>query len=57
MTDLPMQEQMRACACFLADQAIVENGRLYVNGGFWSQVYSAAYPVVTRASAMSENGP
>jgi len=45
MTEQPMPADIQACAFFLADHAVVENGKLYVNGGFWNQVYSAAYPV------------
>jgi len=41
-----MPEEIQAFAFFLADHAVVENGKLYVNGGFWNQVYSAEYPVV-----------
>jgi hypothetical protein len=44
MTELPMPDEIQACAFFLADHAVVENGKLYVNGGFWNQVYSVAYP-------------
>ena len=40
-----MPEEIQAFAFFLADHAVVENGKLYVNGGFWNQVYSAEYPV------------
>ncbi len=40
-----MPEQIQACAFFLSDHAAVENGKLYVNGGFWNQIYSATYPV------------
>lgn len=46
MTDQPMPAEIQACAFFLADHAVVENGKLYVNGGFWNQLYSATYPVV-----------
>jgi hypothetical protein len=45
MTEQPMPEDIQACAFFLSDHAVVENGKLYVNGGFWNQVYSATYPV------------
>ena len=41
-----MPAEIQAYAFFLADHAVVENGKLYVNGGFWNQVYSADYPVV-----------
>ena len=40
-----MPEEIQAFAFFLADHVVVENGKLYVNGGFWNQVYSAEYPV------------
>ncbi len=36
--------EVQAAAFFLADHAVVENGKLYVNGGFWNQVHSPAYP-------------
>lgn len=52
MTEQPMPEDIQASAFFLADHAVVENGKLYVNGGFWNQVYSAEYPVV-RAFALA----
>ncbi|HET9896042.1 MAG TPA: hypothetical protein VFQ44_14030 [Streptosporangiaceae bacterium] len=45
MTEQPMPSDIQACAFFLADHAVVENGKLYVNGGFWNQLYSSAYPV------------
>jgi len=45
MTEQPMPEDIQAFAFFLSDHAAVENGKLYVNGGFWNQVYSATYPV------------
>jgi hypothetical protein len=44
----PMPSDILAPAFFLADHAVVENGKLYVNGGFWNQIASSAYPV-TRA--------
>ncbi|MHB1592748.1 MAG: DUF6941 family protein [Streptosporangiaceae bacterium] len=44
--DQPMPEEIQASAFFLADHAAVENGKLYVNGGFWNQVGSPSYPAV-----------
>jgi hypothetical protein len=41
-----MPEEIQACAFFLADHAVVENGKLYVNGGFWNQVHSMTYPSI-----------
>jgi len=45
MNEQPLPEEIQVCAFFLSDHAVVENGKLYVNGGFWSQVHSGAYPV------------
>src|SRR5215469_648297 len=45
MTEQPMPEEIQSCAFFLADHAVVENGKLYVNGGFWNLVNSATFPV------------
>lgn len=39
-----MPDEIRASAFFLADHAAAENGKLYVNGGFWNQVASPGYP-------------
>ena len=39
-----MPEEIQASAFFLADHAAAENGKLYVNGGFWNQVASVSYP-------------
>jgi hypothetical protein len=46
----PLPAEIQASAFFLADHAVVENGKLYVNGGFWNQVYSATYPVTRMLS-------
>src|ERR1700689_699154 len=40
-----MSAEIEAVAFFLADHVVVENGKLYVNGGFWNQLHSSAYPV------------
>ena len=45
LPDEPLPAEIQAAAFFLADHAVVENGKLYVNGGFWNQLYSSAYPV------------
>jgi len=39
-----------ATAFFLADHASVENGKVYVNGGFWNQMQFANFPAVSTFS-------
>lgn len=34
----------RALALFAADHAVVENGKVYVNGGFWDILNQPSYP-------------
>jgi hypothetical protein len=45
ISDQAMPADIQASAFFLADHVVVENGKLYVNGGFWNQVHSPGYPV------------
>lgn len=39
-----------ATAFFLADHAAVENGKVYVNGGFWNQMQFASFPAASSFS-------
>jgi hypothetical protein len=39
-----------ATAFFLADHATVENGKVYVNGGFWNQVRFPEFPAAATFS-------
>ncbi|MEO6533913.1 MAG: hypothetical protein ABIO06_10120 [Pseudolysinimonas sp.] len=39
-----------ATAFFLADHASVENGKVYVNGGFWNQMQFATFPAAASFS-------
>lgn len=41
-----------ASAFFLADHASVENGKIYVNGGFWNQMQFAAFPAAASFSVV-----
>lgn len=41
-----MPVDLHAEAFFTADHAAVENGKLYVNGGFWSRLNFQTFPVV-----------
>jgi hypothetical protein len=38
------ETDLYAAAFFLADHASVENGKIYMNGGFWNQMQFAAFP-------------
>jgi hypothetical protein len=51
-TSQAMPADISASAFFLADHAVVENGKLYVNGGFWNQLAAPAFPV-TRALSVA----
>jgi hypothetical protein len=44
MTDEPTD--LHAEALFTADHAAVHDGKLYVNGGFWTRLNFASFPVV-----------
>ncbi|HEU0206975.1 MAG TPA: hypothetical protein VFQ74_09845 [Pseudolysinimonas sp.] len=41
-----------ATAFFLADHAAVENGKVYVNGGFFNQMQFASFPVAATFSVV-----
>jgi hypothetical protein len=41
-----------ATAFFLADHAAVENGKVYVNGGFWNQMQFPAFPAAASFSVV-----
>jgi hypothetical protein len=47
MTEANSEESLsgfRVAAFFAADHAVVENGKLYVNGGFFDRVYYPVFP-------------
>lgn len=44
MTSVPAD--FRARGFFLSDHAAVENGKVYVNGGFWNRLTYPAFPAV-----------
>ena len=46
MTEQPMPTDIYAEAFFTADHAANENGKLYVNGGFWNRLNFPMYPAV-----------
>lgn len=46
MTDQPIPTDLHADAFFTADHAAVENGKLYVNGGFWNRLGLPSFPAV-----------
>ena len=47
MTEQPIATDIYAEAFFTADHGAVENGKLYVNGGFWNRLGFPSYPAVT----------
>jgi hypothetical protein len=46
MTEQPMPTDIYAEAFFTADHAASENGKMYVNGGFWNRLNFPSYPAV-----------
>lgn len=46
MTDEPMRTDLHAEAFFAADHVVVENGKMYVNGGYWTRLNYPSYPAV-----------
>lgn len=46
MTEQPIATDIYAEAFFTADHGAVENGKLYVNGGFWNRLGFPSYPAV-----------
>ncbi len=40
------ETDLHAVAFFLADHAVVEGGKVYVNGGFWGRLQFPSYPTV-----------
>lgn len=43
----------QALALFTADHAAVENGKVYVNGGFWDTLYQPSYPAQVSISLVA----
>src|SRR3712207_5970617 len=43
----------KALALFTADHAAVENGKLYVNGGFWDILRQPSYPAQVAMSLVA----
>ena len=46
MTEQPMPTDLHALAFFTADHAVVESGKLYINGGAWNRLSYPSYPAV-----------
>jgi hypothetical protein len=42
-----------AVALFTADHAAVENGKVYVNGGFWDTIFQPSYPAQVSVSLVA----
>lgn len=41
-----MTDKLRALALFVADHAVVESGKLYMNGGLWTRLNMTQFPAV-----------
>lgn len=52
MTDLP-ENELFAQAFFLADHAVVENGKLYANGAFWNRLAFSSFPASATFSVVA----
>jgi hypothetical protein len=46
MTEQAMPTDLFAAAFFTADHAVVESGKLYINGGAWNRVAYPSYPAI-----------
>lgn len=46
MTEQPIPTDLYAEAFFTADHAVVQGGKLYVNGGFWTRLSFPSFPQV-----------
>lgn len=46
------ETDLYAAAFFLADHAAVENGKIYMNGGFWNQMQFAEFPAAATFSVV-----
>lgn len=46
MTEQPVPTDLHAEAFFTADHAVVEGGKLYVHGGFWTRLSFPSFPAV-----------
>lgn len=46
MTAQAMPVDLHAEAFFTADHAVVENGKLYMNGGFWTRLNFPSFPAI-----------
>lgn len=44
---------IEALAFFSADHATVENGKVYVNGGFWDRINQPSYPAIISLSVVA----
>jgi hypothetical protein len=46
------ETDLYAAAFFLADHAAVENGKIYLNGGFWNQMQFPSFPASSTFSVV-----
>ncbi|MGI8540193.1 MAG: DUF6941 family protein [Rubrobacteraceae bacterium] len=48
-----LPDDFKVPAFFVADHAVVENGKVYVNGGFFNRIYQVAYPTQISIAVVS----
>ena len=53
MTSTLPDADLHAVAFFLADHAVVESGKAYVNGGFWNHLRFSSFPAVQSFSIVA----
>jgi len=53
MTMASPDTDLHSVAFFLADHAAVENGKVYVNGGFWDRLRLPSFPAVVSFSVVA----
>jgi hypothetical protein len=53
MTDFEMEDEIHCIGFFVADHAVVSEGKLYVNGGYFSQLSFPVYPAIVPAMCLA----
>ena len=52
-SDMQSPSGFESVAFFAADHAVVENGKAYVNGGFWNKILQPSYPALISVSLVA----
>lgn len=54
MTEARNADLFEVLAFFMADHAVVENGKVYVNGGFINRIYHPVYPAPVSIAVVAQ---